>query len=585
MLKKSQTADRVTNREQGVALLFVLFALLILTAITASLILMSGTETSVNANYRTEETAFFAAKTGIYEVLDRMQQSNAHSIATNVPTTVPTNTGGVLYLINAGSSLSVVPWDDTNKYYDTELCHEGYSLTGMNSRPPDVPCFSDGSAGTHALPTVTTWHTSVASNYPWSGTSAAMPYEWVRVNWKENKTQSYLSGQTTPTITTYAVNSGQTATTPVCFNGASEVLLNTPTFTSCQQYLSCGTTPPQLGTPVLMITALAVTPNGSRQMVQAEAALNPPSVNPGPCGISDPYGFYAYGNTCAAGNGSPMELGGGGSHALNTDGYNSANGTYLATENPTGGAIGSNGSVWIHGSVNVGGQVYIQNPSSGPSPVCPMDFYSSGGATATGQTGSTPLAVPIVNIPANTSSTDWPPSGHGTPTAPLPGSFYRNVSVTGTLTLTAPGTYNFNCLSVGAQGTLAISPTSKAVTINITGNNCQGGNVIDFNAQAGINNSGGVAANLQFVYPGTGNVNLVGAPSAYAVVIAPKAAVKLGGGTDFFGSILANTIKDSGNVALHFDHALSTIDGTAPSVATATATGSYNILAFRSLPY
>jgi len=112
MLKKSQTADRVTNREQGVALLFVLFALLILTAITASLILMTGTETSVNANYRTEETAFFAAKTGIYEVLDRMQQSNAHSIAANVPTTVPTNTGGVLYLINAGSSLNVAPWDE-----------------------------------------------------------------------------------------------------------------------------------------------------------------------------------------------------------------------------------------------------------------------------------------------------------------------------------------------------------------------------------------------------------------------------------------------------------------------------------------
>jgi len=153
------------------------------------------------------------------------------------------------------------------------------------------------------------------------------------------------------------------------------------------------------------------------------------------------------------------------------------------------------------------------------------------------------------------------------------------------LTLTAPGTYNFNCLSVGAHGILTISPVSKAVTINITGNNCQSNNVIDFNAQAGINNSGGVAANLQFVYPGTGNVNLVGAPSAYAVVIAPNSAVKLGGGTDFFGSILANTIKDSGNVALHFDHALSTIDGTAPSVATATVTGSYNILAFRSLPY
>jgi len=561
------------NREHGVALLFCLIALLLLTAITASLIMLSGTETSVNYNYRMEEISFFAAKAGIYEALDRMQQSNANSIAAQIPTSVPSTAGGALYIINPGSSLTVKPWDPTNTYFDDEFCHEGYAFGGMTSPSPDVPCTS--------APTGNSWYTTVNSNYPWSGTSAAIPYEWVRINWKANSTQAYLNGGTT---NYYTVNSGQTSTTPVCFNGGSEVLLNTSLFTSCQQYVSCGATSPSLSTPVLMITALAVTSNGSRQMVQAEAALNPPSVTVSPCGISDPYGFYAYGNTCATGNGSPMQLGGGGNQPLNTDGYNSANGTYSATQNPKGGAIGSNGSVWLNGSVNVGGQVYVQNPSSGAKPTCPMDFYANGGATATGQTQSQPLAAPTVNIPLNTSSTDWPGKSKS-PTAPLPGSYYHNVSVTGTLTLTAPGTYNFDCLSVGAGGTLAISPSSKGVTINITGNGCTANNVIDFNAQAGINNDGGVAANLQFVYPGTGNVNLVGAPSAYAVVIAPKASVSLHGGTDFFGSILSNTLKDDGNVALHFDHALSTLDGTAPSIATATATGSYNILAFRSVPY
>jgi hypothetical protein len=570
------------KREQGVALLFCLFALLILTAITASLIMLSGTETNVNFNYRTEEISFFAARAGIYEALDRMQQSNANSIAASIPTSIPSAAGGVLYLINAGKSLTVKPWDSTNKYFDTEFCHEGYSISGMNTNgvpSPDVPCTD--------APTGANWYTTVKSNYPWSDSTAALPYEWVRINWKQNSTQSYLSGGTSATTSNYYVNGSSpstTSSTPVCFNGGSEVLLNSASFTSCQQYFSCGATSPQLSTPVLMITVLAVTPNGSRQMVQAEAALNPPSVTVSPCGISDPYGFYAYGSSCSSGNGSPMQLGGGGSQVLNTDGYNSANGSYADTENPTGGAIGSNGSVWVHGSVNVGGQVYVQNPSSGPSPACPMGFYSNGGATDTGQTKSTPLAVPTVNIPLNTSATDWPGKSKS-PTAPLPGSYYHNLSVTSTLTLTAPGSYNFDCLSVGANGTLAISPSSKAVTINITGNGCTANNVIDFNAQAGINNSGGVAANLQFVYPGTGNVNLVGAPSAYAVVIAPKASVSLHGGTDFFGSILANTLTDDGNVALHFDHALSTLDGTAPSIATATATGSYNTLAFRSLPY
>ncbi len=77
MTKQSEVKNQLNTRERGVALLFCLFALLILTAVTASMILMTGTETSVNYNYRTEEIAFFAAKSGIYEALDRMQQSNA----------------------------------------------------------------------------------------------------------------------------------------------------------------------------------------------------------------------------------------------------------------------------------------------------------------------------------------------------------------------------------------------------------------------------------------------------------------------------------------------------------------------------
>ena len=76
--------------ERGVALLVALLALLILSAIAATLITMSGTETTVNANYRSEETAFFAARAGLYEVTDRMMQGNASSIAS----TIMSGTGG-----------------------------------------------------------------------------------------------------------------------------------------------------------------------------------------------------------------------------------------------------------------------------------------------------------------------------------------------------------------------------------------------------------------------------------------------------------------------------------------------------------
>src|SRR5216683_6972307 len=104
------------NREHGIALLFSLIALLLLTAITTSLIMLSDTESTVNANYRSEEVAFFAAKAGVYEAFDRMQHSNANSIECNLPNGLPgaaqtlpwsfcpqVAPAGVLYLVNSGS--------------------------------------------------------------------------------------------------------------------------------------------------------------------------------------------------------------------------------------------------------------------------------------------------------------------------------------------------------------------------------------------------------------------------------------------------------------------------------------------------
>jgi hypothetical protein len=286
MTSKIKMISQSKNKESGVALLFCLIALLILTAITTSLILTSGTETSVNANYRSEETAFFAGKAGVYEALDRMQQSNANSIAGSLPTVVPSGTGGVLYLINAGSSLTVQPWvastsTSANPYMDDEFCHEGLTISGMTILPADVKCTT--------VPTGSTWYTSVTSNYPWRGTSAAIPYEWVRINWKINGSESYVSGTgSSATTSSYSVNSAKSATTPVCFNGGSEVLLSTPAgvtpaYTSCEQYQTCAAASPVITTPVYLITALSVTPNGSRQMVQAEAALNPPAITVPAC--------------------------------------------------------------------------------------------------------------------------------------------------------------------------------------------------------------------------------------------------------------------------------------------------------------
>jgi Tfp pilus assembly protein PilX len=577
MLFQTKNSGKSKNREQGIALMFCLIALLILTAITTSLVLMSGTDTTVNANYRSEETAFFAAKAGIYEALDRMQQSNAHSISASLPTT----TSGVLYLINSGSSLTVQPWTTTNTYVDDELCHEGISIgtwpTSAQILPPDVPCTS--------LPTGSTWYTTTTSNYPWSGTAAAMPYEWVRITWKQNSSVTYVSGTgTSAAAATYSVNSSKAANTPVCWNGGSEVLLSTPAgvspaYNNCEQYQTCAASNPVVTTPVFMITALSVTTNGSRQMVQAEAALNPPSISVSPCGISDPYGFFAYGNGCAS---PPFLLQGNAS----VDGFNSALGPYSASNHTAAsGTIGSNGAVSLGGtSTNVGGKVYVPNIGSPPGPgACPVDFAVTGNPTYGGLVQSTPLTAPTVTIPSNTSVTDLNVSGNQTI---VPGTNYRNVNVSGNgtqLTLTAPGTYNFNSLTIATHAILTISPANKAVTINITGNGTT--TPITMGSHATIVNTSGVSDNIQINYAGTGSLTMQGGPSAYAVVNAPYAAVVMGGGSDWYGTIMANTIDDHGGINLHFDTADTTLSGATAATATANATGSYNTLSFRSVPY
>lgn len=568
------------HSERGVALLFCLVALLVLTAITAALIMMSSTDTIVNGNYRSEEVAFFAAKTGIYEALDRMQQSNAASIAANIPTVVPSATGGVLYIINAGSSLTVKPWDSTNAYFDTELCHEGYTISGMTATSPDVPCAT--------VPSGTTWYSTVTSNYPWSGTSAAMPYEWVRINWKENKTQNYVSGGATPAVSYYSVNAAQTATTPACFNGGAEVLLSTPAgvtpaYTRCEQYQTCAPANPIITTPVMMITALAITSNGSRQMVQAEAALNPPSMTVSPCGISDPYGFFAYGGTCS----SPgLTIAGNAS----VDGYNSSIGPYSTSHDPLLGSVGTNGGAVEQGtSTTIGGTVYVPAIGSATPPgpgSCPGDDFSvSGSPSFHALAQSSILTPPTVTIPANASVTDV---SSGTI---VPGS-YRNLTVGshGSVTLTAPGTYNFDCISAGSFGVINLYSSQKVV-INVSGTGCAS-SPISFGSHASLNNcttsactTMGVSSNVLINYPGTGSLSLNGGADMACVVNAPYAAVAINGGADYYGTIMASTIDDHGGTNLHFDAADTTISGVVATTATAHATGSYNTLAFHSLPY
>jgi len=135
------------------ALVLTLIALLIITSIGLTMMYSTDTETSINGNYRDEQTAYYAAKAGLEEVRDRMQTGAANTISANLPTAMAGAAGGELYIINPNGSETVAPWLTTNAYFDDEICKE------VNCSGGQVP----STAGWYVTPVPTASATYAAS--------------------------------------------------------------------------------------------------------------------------------------------------------------------------------------------------------------------------------------------------------------------------------------------------------------------------------------------------------------------------------------------------------------------------------------
>src|SRR5579859_1774412 len=321
----NQAARRPKQEERGVALFFAIFALLLLSAIAAALILSSSTDTAINGNYRSEEVAYYGAKSGIEEVRDRLMSSDPNG---PIPTALlPTTAASPqVYVLNEGSQAGTVkPWLLTNAYGDDELCHDGYTFAGMSLGSSDQPC-----TGSTGLPTGSAWYTTTTSNTPWSGTSASLPYKWVRLGLKlDGSVSSYTTDQN-------SVNAGDL----VCWNGVSEEVLPTA---QAQTVNSCTTAFASPANPVYMITALGVAPNGARKMLQAEVALTPTT--------PFQYGLFATSSACPA-------ISFNGTNPTTNSYTTAGNGTYASTVSTWGGDIGSNGGVNVQNG-NIEGLVGV----------------------------------------------------------------------------------------------------------------------------------------------------------------------------------------------------------------------------------
>jgi len=225
------------DQDRGVALFLVLISLLLVTAIGMGMLLSSGTETNIDANYRDEQVALFAAKAGLQEARDRMLPTNANPIT--LPTVLPGGAGAYLTYITATNPSPVSPWSSTDPYQDTEILKE---------------------LGIGSLPSTAYTSTTTVSNY--SGPSSnPLPYQWIRVNLKVDNS-AYTTG--TPYYVNQSAGSAD-AGYQVCFDW----------YTNHEVAVAAGGCTGHLYN-VYEITSYAVTPSGTHRMLQEEVAPLPP---------------------------------------------------------------------------------------------------------------------------------------------------------------------------------------------------------------------------------------------------------------------------------------------------------------------
>jgi len=227
------------NSEQGFALIIALLTLLLISAALMGMFIMSNTETNVSANFRDEQTAYFASKAGIEEVRDRMRSTapNTLSIKATLGTVLPGANFGVLYVTNPAAGETVTPWVTTGTNYPDDEINKELNCTGT-------------------APTGT-WYVPAQSASTAYAAAPILPWKWVRVMAKINKSDT---GCTRVTSVDGNVNNNR-----ICWNGTNEI---------STAAASCKVANPSY-LPVYELTALAVTPRGSRRMRQYELSRTP----------------------------------------------------------------------------------------------------------------------------------------------------------------------------------------------------------------------------------------------------------------------------------------------------------------------
>jgi len=127
-----------------------------------------------------------------------------------------------------------------------------------------------------------------------------------------------------------------------------------------------------------------------------------------------------------------------------------------------------------------------------------------------------------------------------------------NIQVTaGTVLVLQAGTYHINSLTLSGQGILRIG--SGLVILNVAG--ASQATPINFEAGTVINDSFD-SSTFRILYAGSARLHLSGGSTLVASVYAPNAEVRITGGADCFGGVVAARIRMTGGGTFHYDRGL-----------------------------
>jgi hypothetical protein len=214
--------------ERGVALFIAIFALLLISVVALALMVMAGTETSLNSNYKSSVQVFYDARAGVEEARGRLWKGNPNflgaALALN-PATGTMDVGSVTYILNPAAGEVVNPTDMSsgNQYADRQYSSE------WGGNPPTNP------------PTVASVSTQAGVPGPL--------FKWVRITPRTERSAGM------------DVNGDGTLdnANPLHYDGTQQMLSNQiPATTTAYQ--------------VFEVTALAETPTGSQRLVQYNVA-------------------------------------------------------------------------------------------------------------------------------------------------------------------------------------------------------------------------------------------------------------------------------------------------------------------------